>query len=87
MWTGEAREECINKFVNLLKQLELPTDGTCRELEMGMVFAWMREVRAKGQDFGDLFDNENFLNMQNSLKKASNQEIESDKESEEAIEF
>lgn len=77
-WTGEAREECIKKLLNLLEQLGLPTDGTCRDLELGMVLAWVKEVRAKGQDFGDLFDNENFLNMQNSLKTASHQESEED---------
>lgn len=67
-WTGRTREEAVGDVVNLLTTLELPTDGTCEDIKLGQVLMWAIGARRKGADFSDLFDDEYFRDITNSLK-------------------
>jgi len=67
-WTGRAREDAVGDVVNLLKTLELPTDGTCEDMVLGQILIWAIDVRKKGHHFADLFDNEHFKTITNTLK-------------------
>lgn len=67
-WTGKTRAESIVDVLSLLESLGLPVDGTCCEIKLGQVLLWAVNARKTGVDFGDLYDNEHFKTIQNTLK-------------------
>ena len=67
-WTDRTREEAVKDVVNLLSTLELPVDGTCGDIELASVLLWATGARKRGADFSDLYDDEYFIEIQNSLK-------------------
>ncbi len=67
-WTGGTREVCIGDVLRILKALELPVDGTCCEVKLGQILLWMVNARKAGAEFGDLFDDEHFKTIENTLK-------------------
>jgi hypothetical protein len=75
-WTGNSREEAIGQLMGLLEALGLPTDGTCEDMALGQVLVWASGARARGADFGDLFDDEHFRSIQSTLNIKGDEDID-----------
>ena len=50
-WSNTSKEESIKTTVGILKELNLPTDGSADDLSLGYVLAWSKDCIREGIDF------------------------------------
>ena len=50
-WAGVPREEAVKLALTLLDHMNLPTDGTADDMDLGIILAWILDCRREGLDF------------------------------------
>jgi hypothetical protein len=74
-WAGVPKEEGIQMILSILDNLNLSTDGSADEYDLGMIFAWCKELRAKDIDYEQAIVNY-FSGLEASLQCAMGHEEE-----------
>lgn len=64
-WASIPREEAVQMAVKFLEEMSLPTDGSADDMDLGIILAWILDLRREGVSFEDAI-----LNRINELSNA-----------------
>ena len=84
-WSGCSKEVAVERILKILEGLDLPTDGSADDLDLGSILAWSLDCMALKVDYEDAFTG-HFDELANYVR-AMHEPPQETQESEEAIDF
>tara|TARA_R110000824_G_scaffold96892_8_gene231700 strand:+ start:4868 stop:5692 length:825 start_codon:yes stop_codon:yes gene_type:complete len=84
-WGGCTQEQSVERILNILGILGLPTDGSAADLDLGMILAWCIDCKALKLEY-EVAIKDHFKCLETSIKSI-NEPPQSEQESEAEIDF